>query len=137
MHRPILMPALLGACLALFAGGLAAQAPATGGDSSAKSTSPQTSTAQPQSAAQPGAAATHAKTRRSSHHAAKAASTQHVAGTKPAHGTKAKTKTKAEASLAPDETAYRQALRGCVTQRDQSQRDSCIDDTIQKFGRNA
>ena len=36
----------------------------------------------------------------------------------------------------PDEKAFRQALRGCATQQDQSQRDSCLDEAIEKFQRN-
>ncbi|HSS70103.1 MAG TPA: hypothetical protein VLQ46_05555 [Casimicrobiaceae bacterium] len=39
-------------------------------------------------------------------------------------------------STNPDEKAFRQALRGCATQQDQSQRDSCLDEAIEKFQRN-
>ena len=142
MTKQVLVPALLVGCLALFAGGLAAQTPsaqtaAVSGDSGAKSDS-QTSSSLPQSSAQqqPSTHSKHAKAKKSSHHTAKTTSTQHVAKTKSTQGT-ARTKTKAEESAMPDESAYRQALRGCVTQKDESQRDNCIDQTIQRFGRNA
>jgi hypothetical protein len=39
-------------------------------------------------------------------------------------------------STSPDENAFRQALRGCATQQDQSQRDSCLNEAIGKFQRN-
>ena len=141
MTKQVLVPALLVGCLALFAGGLAAQTPsartaAVSGDSGAKSDS-QTSSSQPQSSAQqqPSTHSKHAKAKKASHHTAKTTSTHHVAKTKSTQGT-ARTKTQAEDSAMP-ESAYRQALRGCVTQKDESQRDNCIDQTIQKFGRNA
>jgi hypothetical protein len=51
------------------------------------------------------------------------------------HGTKSKRQT--EEAAAPDEKAYREALRDCVKQQDESQRDSCLDGAIEKFHRNA
>jgi hypothetical protein len=38
-------------------------------------------------------------------------------------------------SATADEKAFRQALRGCATQQDQSQRDNCLDEAIEKFQR--
>ena len=153
MNRQALLQAFLGACLALSVGGLAAQTPATSDSSSATATSQDKSNAQAQTPAQqqPSTSSKHAKAKKSSHHASKTASSktassktkshQHVAksshGTASAHGA-AKTKSRPDETMTtPDESAYRQALRGCVTQQEQSQRDSCIDQTIQKFGRNA
>ena len=151
MNRQILVTALASACLALFAAGAAAQTPSN--DSSAKSASPQAtstpqdqSSTQAQSSTQQGqtkASSKHAKTTKSSHHAAKSStaktkttSTHHATKTKPAHSS-SKANTSAEMPMTPDESAYRQALRGCVAQTDPSRRDSCIDAAIQKYGRNA
>jgi len=134
MNRQILLAALLGAGLALSAGGVAAQAPATSNDPGAKSTTQPGTSAQPMSSAQqqqPSTHSKHAKTKKSSSHKTKTKSTQHAAKSK-----SAKAKTTGE-STSPAESPYRQALRGCVAQKDESQRDSCIDHTIEKFGRNA
>lgn len=69
-------------------------------------------------------------------------------GAKPAQHAMAKSKSTTEKksahhvaksmdqSTSPDEKAFRQALRGCATQQDQSQRDSCLDEAIEKFQRN-
>src|SRR5262249_5428814 len=68
MNRRILQ-AFLGACLALAVGGLAAQTPATGGDTSAKSDAQATPSAQSQtSAQQPSSTSKQAKAKKSSHH---------------------------------------------------------------------
>ena len=45
-------------------------------------------------------------------------------------------KSTGDQSTSPDEKAFRQALRGCATQQEQSQRDSCLDEAIEKFQRN-
>jgi hypothetical protein len=45
-------------------------------------------------------------------------------------------KSMGDQSANPDEKAFRQALRGCATQQEQSQRDSCLDEAIEKFQRN-
>jgi hypothetical protein len=42
-----------------------------------------------------------------------------------------------EEAASPDEKAYREALRDCVKQQDQNQRNSCLDSAIEKFHRNA
>jgi hypothetical protein len=52
---------------------------------------------------------------------------------KPAHHF---AKSTGEQSASPDEKAFRQALRGCATHQDQSQRDNCLDEAIEKFQRN-
>jgi hypothetical protein len=51
------------------------------------------------------------------------------------HGAKSKGQTSDEG--APDQKAYRDALRDCAKQQDQGQRDSCLDTAIEKFHRNA
>ena len=69
--------------------------------------------------------------------------------TKPAQHAQAKSKSTTEKksahhtakstgdqSASPDEKAFRQALRGCATEQNQSQRDSCLDEAIEKFQRN-
>jgi hypothetical protein len=38
-------------------------------------------------------------------------------------------------SAKSDEKAFRQALRGCAERQDQTQRDSCLDEAIEKFQR--
>ena len=140
MNRRMLYQALLGACLAVSVGGLAAQTPATSDDgSTAKSSAQNQEPAKQEQNAQPDQAQTkhappHMAKAKSSSHTAKAKSPQHTAKAKsPQHMAKART----EESSSPGEQAYRQALRGCVTQKDQSQRDSCLDEAIQKFNRNA
>jgi hypothetical protein len=35
-------------------------------------------------------------------------------------------------AVSPDERSYRQALRQCVKERDESQRDACIDNAIEQ-----
>ena len=45
-------------------------------------------------------------------------------------------KSTGDQSAGPDEKAFRQALRGCATEQNQSQRDSCLDEAIEKFQRN-
>ncbi|HVP89574.1 MAG TPA: hypothetical protein VMU79_16000, partial [Casimicrobiaceae bacterium] len=44
-------------------------------------------------------------------------------------------KSTGDTSATADEKAFRQALRGCATQQDQSQRDNCLDEAIDKFQR--
>lgn len=191
MNRRMLYQALLGACLAVSAGGLAAQTgvmsngdlstnssaqseklatTSTQSEKSATTTTEQTQEQGAQPGAQPKPAQAkkwHTAKAKSASHAAKAKSASHTAKTKSAshaanaesasdtgkaephaaktrsasHTAKAKSaqmaKANSETSSAPDEQAYRQALRGCVTQKDESQRDSCLDQTIEKFHRNA
>ncbi len=48
-----------------------------------------------------------------------------------------KSKRSTEEAAAPDEKAYREALRDCAKQSDESQRDNCLDSAIEKFHRNA
>jgi hypothetical protein len=45
-------------------------------------------------------------------------------------------KSTGDQAASPDEKAFRQALRGCATEQEQSQRDSCLDEAIEKFQRN-
>jgi hypothetical protein len=45
-------------------------------------------------------------------------------------------KSTGDQSASPEEKAFRQALRGCATEQSQSQRDSCLDEAIEKFQRN-
>ena len=49
----------------------------------------------------------------------------------------AKSKRMSEEAAAPDEKAYREALRDCAKQQNEGLRDSCIDSAIEKFHRNA
>jgi hypothetical protein len=49
----------------------------------------------------------------------------------------AKSKRPSEEAATPEEKAYRQALRGCVEQQQRSQRESCIDNAIERFHRSA
>ena len=140
MNGRILYRILLGTCLAVAVGGLAAQTPATSDEGSSTNASAQKQNpAKQEQNAQP----KHPQAKKPSHHTAKAKSPAHTASAKsPSHQTKAKSpqhmaKAKTEESWTPDEQAYRQALRGCVTQKDESQRDSCLDEAIQKFNRDA
>lgn len=48
-----------------------------------------------------------------------------------------KSKRQSEEAMAPDEKAYRQALRGCAEEQNSSQRDSCLDNAIERFHKNA
>jgi len=79
---------------------------------------------------------THPKHSTSSKHA------QHHAHTKTTSHKKStsqptKSSGKATASTAsaasPQETAYRQALRGCANEQNQAQRDSCLDSAIARY----
>ena len=162
MKSRTLYQALLGALLALSVGGLAAQ---TGVVSESSGTNPsapdQTSAnAQPSQAQMKTAPAGTTKAKSHSHtakpkshshttkakshsHTAKAKSHSHTARAKsPQQTAKSKSsqqtaRAKTEESSSPEEHAYRQALRGCVTQKDEFQRDNCLDQTIEKFRRNA
>ena len=58
---------------------------------------------------------------------------KHAEGMK--HG--ARSKRMSEEAAAPDEKAYRDALRVCAKQQNEGLRDSCIDSAIEKFHRNA
>ena len=48
-----------------------------------------------------------------------------------------KSKRQSGEAMAPDEKAYRQALRGCAEEQNSSQRDSCLDNAIERFHKNA
>jgi len=48
-----------------------------------------------------------------------------------------KSKRHSEEAMAPDEKAYRQALRDCAKEQSGSQRDSCLDNAIERFHKNA
>jgi hypothetical protein len=48
-----------------------------------------------------------------------------------------KTKESSEQAAAPDEKAYRQALRDCAKQENDAQRSNCLDGAIERFHRNA
>jgi hypothetical protein len=152
MKRPTLYQALLGAFLALSVGGLAAQTGVMSSESPATTgtnpSAPDQTSAKQEPAAQPDQAQTkqapqHTTKAKSHSHTAKAKSPQHTAKAKsPQHTAKAKSpqqtaRAKTEEFSSPEEHAYRQALRGCVTQKDESQRDTCLDQTIEKFRRNA
>lgn len=81
----------------------------------------------------------HAQVKSASHkksttHATK--STSHAANTHASKSPTKSTKAGAEPPVAPEESAYRQALRGCATQQDQARRDSCLDSAIEKYQRN-
>jgi hypothetical protein len=162
MERRILYRILLGAGLALAAGGLAAQTPATNDQYHKATPSAKSSAQEGQKSAMPGEKAAnqeqksaqkeeqaqpkkHAMTKKattkhertkSAHakeapqHMAKAKSSRHMASR---HMAKAKT----EEAMPTEEKAYRAALRGCVTEMNQSQREKCLDETIDRFHRNA
>ncbi len=101
---------LLGASLALCIGAAGAQnAPDNSRMSAQKGTN--ATTAQPSeqpTAPQSNADATHAA---AVHHARKSASRQHEA-------------------VSPEEKSYREALRQCAEERNESQRDTCLDTAI-------
>ena len=152
MKRPTLYQALLSAFLALSVGGLAAQTGVTSSESPVTTgtnpSAPDQTSAKQEPAAQPNqeqmkTAPQHTTKAKSHSHTAKAKSHSHTAKAKShTHTAKAKSpqhtaRTKTEESSSPEEHAYRQALRGCVTQKDESQRDTCLDQTIEKFRRNA
>jgi hypothetical protein len=67
--------------------------------------------------------ASSSKTAKHAKSATEKKSTQHIA------------KSTGDKSATADEKAFRQALRGCATQQDQSQRDNCLDEAIEKFQR--
>src|SRR5215472_7741009 len=67
--------------------------------------------------------ASSSKTAKHAKSATEKKSTQHVA------------KSTGDKSATADEKAFRQALRGCATQQEQSQRDNCLDEAIEKFQR--
>lgn len=69
---------------------------------------------------------THASSADSSKHAMNTGGTKH-AGKSMRH---------TEESGAPDEKAYREALRDCAKQQEESQRGSCLDSAIERFHRN-
>jgi len=69
---------------------------------------------------------THASSADSSKHAMNTAGTKHAG----------KSKRQAEESGAPDEKAYREALRDCAKQQEETQRGSCLDSAIERFHRN-
>lgn len=48
-----------------------------------------------------------------------------------------KSKRQSEEAMAPDEKAYREALRDCAKEQNSSQRDSCLDNAIERFHKNA
>jgi len=92
------------------------------------------------------ASTSHSASKSSSHHAhAKSAShkkstshatTTHAASAHHSKSTNKSTKASGETPVAPEESAYRQALRGCATQQDQAQRDKCLNGAIEKYQRN-
>ena len=116
---------LVGACLAALAGAGSAQ----------------TDTTQP---AQPSGNAAASPSHAHPKHSASSKHAQHHAHTKTAshkkatsHATKPAAKANASTTAAtPEDNAYRQALRGCVTEQNQAQRDSCLDSAIERFQRN-
>ena len=61
--------------------------------------------------------------------------TQHQAMNHQKHA--GKSKRQSEEAAAPDEKAYRDALRDCAKQQDSTQRDSCLDTAIERYHRNA
>ena len=109
-------------------------------------TTPPPAPAEAKSATKSKASKSHSASKSSSHHAhVKSAShkksnthatTTHAASTHPAKSTNKSSRANAEPPVAPEENAYRQALRGCATQPDQAQRDSCLDNAIEKYQRN-
>ena len=153
----ILSQLLVGALFAVLAGSAAAQMygggyfqdvadtkavpTQAGGD-----TTPPPAPAEGKSATKSKASKSHSASKSSSHHAhVKSAShkksnthatTTHAASTHPAKSTNKSSRANAEPPVAPEENAYRQALRGCATQQDQAQRDSCLNSAIEKYQRN-
>ena len=153
----ILSQMFVGALFVVLAGSAAAQmygggyfqdvadtkavATQAGGD-----TTPPPAPAEGKSATKSKASKSHSASKSSSHHAhVKSAShkkstshatTTHAATTHQAKSTSKSTRANAEPPVAPEENAYRQALRGCATQPDQAQRDSCLDSAIEKYQRN-
>src|SRR5215475_13235912 len=67
------------------------------------------------------------KSKASKSHSASKSSSHHAHAVK---STNKSSRANAEPPVAPEENAYRQALRGCATQPDQAQRDSCLDSAI-------
>ncbi len=61
----------------------------------------------------------------------------HMHGQKPAKPARhtAKRRARSDQIAARSESPYRQALRQCVTEQDQTQRDSCLDNAIEHFQR--
>jgi hypothetical protein len=125
MMNKLFSQLLAGACFAALAGtGLA-----------------QTDTTPP---AQPSANAAASSSKAHATHSATSKHAQHHAHTKTAthkkstsRSTKATAKTNAStAPTAPEDNAYRQALRGCAGEQNQAQRDSCLDSAIERFQRN-
>jgi hypothetical protein len=152
---------LLGATLAaLFVGAAVAQTtsadpsrlPASKGTPQAQQTQPAdapTDKMKGQSDAQPAAADQAGKAPASeqsgnkmpaSKHAAKkapATAAKQAAAAKPAKHAKqaSKASNQTTAALDPNEKAFRQALRQCAKEQQQSQRDSCLDTAIEQFQR--
>jgi hypothetical protein len=144
---------VLGAALAVLAGTVGAQ---TGGDTaypstdkvsqgaqslqpdSASSTAQQPATkdlAAPDMSSSPHTAP---KMSRHSSHQAQASGGTGISTHKPAkhaHHT-AKRGSRPDQVASRGETTYRQALRQCVKEQDQSQRDSCLDNAIEQFQHN-
>ena len=159
----VLSQVLVGAFFAALAGSAAAQMygggyfhdvadtkavpTQAGGDTTPPPASPEA-----KSATKSKASTSHSASKSSTHHAhVKSAShkksTSHATTTHSAkstskatsHGAKSavnSTRANAEPPVAPQENAYRQALRGCATQQNQAQRDNCIDSAIEKYQRN-
>jgi len=152
----ILSQVFVGAFFAVLAGSAAAQMygghfqdvadtkavpTQAGGD-----TTPPPAPAEAKGATKSKASKSHSASKSSSHHAhAKSAShkksasharSTHAASTHAVKSTNKSSRANAEPPVAPEENAYRQALRGCATQPDQAQRDSCLDSAIEKYQRN-
>jgi hypothetical protein len=62
--------------------------------------------------------------------AGETAAHQHAMNSGHRHGASSKE------TASPEDKAYREALRDCAKQQDQSQRDSCLDSAIERFHRN-
>jgi hypothetical protein len=60
---------------------------------------------------------------------------KHAKSTTEKKSTQHAAKSTGDKSATADEKAFRQALRGCATQQEQSQRDNCLDEAIDKFQR--
>ncbi|HEY2862223.1 MAG TPA: hypothetical protein VGK37_01210 [Casimicrobiaceae bacterium] len=129
---------LLGASLALFLGAAGAQnAPdSTSRMPAAKGT---TSTMPAQPSAQPTdkMAADPNATTQGTAAEKNAASNQQAAAAKPAAMHHARKTAHSHETVSPQEKSYRQALRQCVQENSESQRDNCIDNAIEQHQPNS
>ncbi|MGH8851825.1 MAG: hypothetical protein ACREYD_12590 [Casimicrobiaceae bacterium] len=125
---------LLGASLALFVGAAGAQNTSDSNslmraDKGTTHAMPAQPSPQPSDkmSADPNAASQPTETQQSTAEPAKTAPMRHAHGMAMHH----------REAVSPDERTYRQALRQCAKERDESQRDSCLDNAIEQHQPNS